>query len=719
MQPNAIARTLALACLVPMADAQVRPTDVADYLSADLRARVERLKREAPESTRDIGVLTERLATLWEWANAYSLTGGPVPGEFPQLTANANRGLRRLAPGGPQTPVARISEFVARYAHEFRIKDERPGALGQLALAPGGPFRAGELVTLRETYTVGEMPMVEGGGLVLGLGRFGALQARNPAGAGYVSVSSSNPEAVFTLSEPWGDWSNFLTRRVAAFRLQGASLREGDTVTVTLGDTAGGGPGFKLQTWSNDRVTFPTWVDLEGRGWLLTPVWPALEVVGEEQVAALNAVAPSVVEPGERFGLAVRAEDRFRNPASGAAPALEVLVHGQPLQTLEAGGAAVQEIAGLHFERPGVYRFEVRTADGSLRGTSNPVRVEPDPPHRIYWGETHGHTGFAEGQGSPNGYYKFGRDVARLDFLSLSEHDIWMDDFEWRTLGELVEAYQAPGRFTAILGFEWTSRLAYGGHRNVFFRDVPKRLRVPNQQAPLLDELYAGLRRSNRSNDVLVVPHAHQPGDWTNSDGDLERLVEIQSGHGTFDWFGNRYLANGYRVGFVGASDNHLGHPGYSGATNRQLGGLAAALAPENTAPAIFNALRDRATYATTGERIILDATLNGARMGRGQANADLREDRLPRQRHGADRRHRSGEERRRGVHQALPASRAADGGVGAGELRVLHRSAWPPPSPAGGPALARNHPRGGRAAGRPHRPLVSEPGHVRDQASR
>ena len=250
------------------------------------------------------------------------------------------------------------------------------------------------------------------------------------------------------------------------------------------------------------------------------------------------------------------------------------------------------------------------------------MRVVRNPSHRIYWGETHGHTGFAEGQGSPDGYYSFGRDVARLDFLSLSEHDIWLDDFEWQTLQEMAEKYRVRGKFSTILGFEWTSRLAYGGHHNVFFRNTPGRLRVPNQRVPLLNELYEGLREGNSEEDVLVVPHAHQPGDWTNSDNGVERLVEIQSGHGTFDWFGNKYLANGYKVGFVGASDNHVGHPGYSGMTNRQLGGLAAVLASENTGDTIFDGLRERATYATTGERIILDTDLNGFGMGTEQEHS-------------------------------------------------------------------------------------------------
>jgi len=106
----------------------------------------------------------------------------------------------------------------------------------------------------------------------------------------------------------------------------------------------------------------------------------------------------------------------------------------------------------------------------------------------------------------------------------------------------------------------------------------------------------------------------------------MQSLVELMSSHGTFEWFGRRYLENGYRVGFVGASDNHLGHPGYAPAqqspANRrsnifQFGGLAAVRAEDNDTDSIFDALRARSVYATTGsQRIILDVTLNGGAMG-------------------------------------------------------------------------------------------------------
>ena len=75
--------------------------DSDDYLTPDLRQRVEALKLEAPESTDDIAVLSDRLDTLWQWANAYSLTGGPDTRRLPSTPrqreshAAGNRGRRR------------------------------------------------------------------------------------------------------------------------------------------------------------------------------------------------------------------------------------------------------------------------------------------------------------------------------------------------------------------------------------------------------------------------------------------------------------------------------------------------------------------------------------------------------------------------------------------------------------------------------------------------
>jgi hypothetical protein len=101
--------------------------------------------------------------------------------------------------------------------------------------------------------------------------------------------------------------------------------------------------------------------------------------------------------------------------------------------------------------------------------------------------------------------------------------------------------------------------------------------------------------------------------------------------HGTFEWFGNLYLKRGWRVGFIAASDEHRAKPGHSPGIPAigplmQVGGLAAVIAPERSRDAVFDALRGLSAYATSaGERILLDATVNGHGMGTRQAATTTR----------------------------------------------------------------------------------------------
>jgi hypothetical protein len=450
--------------------------------------------------------------------------------------------------------------------------------------------------------------MLPGGGVMVPQIRTRQLQSEDPSADGYVTLSCSNPAAVFTQVEPWGEWRTFLTYPTVNWKLSGTTLRAGDTITISFGDTSDGSEGLRLANSSKDCLYLPVYVDLEGSGHMMAPEWPFYQLVGKPETEIVNAVAPSVVAPGERFELAVRSEDGYRNPISGRAPAYEVRLNGAFVELIPAADRTVSVLSDLRIDRPGVYRFQIRSVDGSLSGVSNPVWVRPAPPYRIYWGDTHGHSRHADGQGTADGYYRFGRDFARLDFLTLSEHDIWMDDSEWRMLQRMTAKYLDPGRFTTFLGYEWTANNVVGGHHNVYFRDSKGRQRVPHQMAKDLPELYVDLREIHDDEDVVIIPHAHQAADWNQNYAPMERVVELQSGHGTFEGFANAYLKNGFVVGFIGSSDNHLQHPGYSSGTNRQLGGLAAVLSDENAPDSLFDAMRGRAYYATTGERIIVDA---------------------------------------------------------------------------------------------------------------
>jgi hypothetical protein len=43
--------------------------------------------------------------------------------------------------------------------------------------------------------------------------------------------------------------------------------------------------------------------------------------------------------------------------------------------------------------------------------------------YHIYWGEAHGHTRISDGKGTLDDYFTYARDVAKLDFAIVSDHD--------------------------------------------------------------------------------------------------------------------------------------------------------------------------------------------------------------------------------------------------------------------------------------------------------
>jgi len=597
-----------------------------DYLAPDLRARVEALKADVERTPSNRANARARARTFWDWINAYALAGRYVPVNATAVASGV------LAYPGRAGRIAALDPAV----RELALLDEQPDAVGALA-ADSGPFAARRHATIRQTYTVGAKDIEPGGGFVVarhfmtGI----AYQTDDAAGDNYVSIAASNPNVRFSKSAlPMGGMHGGFRRALdtLVFRVTSGNLTAGDTVTITYGDTRGGGRGLLLPHFSSDRLPLPLYIDFDGSQLPISlPIQPIVVTGGG--VAGVDGFAPSVVATGEAFSVAVRARDRFYNRATGPVPAWEVWANGDRLGRIAAGEAALSVLPNIRFDSPGVYRLAIRSQDGVFSGAVNPILVEDAPRRRVYWGDTHVHSGFAEGVGSAERLMTWAREDARLDFVTHSEHDIWMDDREWQVLAENVRRFSEEGEFVAFLGYEWTVQNTQGGHHNVLFRTpdaggAGPRRRVPAQEYGTLSGLHQGLRARHDPADVVVIPHAHQAGDYRLHDPRLAPVVEIMSQHGTFEWFGRMYLRNGHQVGFVAASDNHLSQPGYSapqGGSLSQWGGLAALRAPSRTRDALFDALRGRAAYATTGERMILDFTVNGAQMGTRAAFAEER----------------------------------------------------------------------------------------------
>ena len=226
----------------------------SDYLSDELRARVQTLKVDALIAPTDLVNVKSRLRTLWDWLNAYALSGGYVP-------VNATQSISQIS-AYPLTPTNNRFTTIDRMIQEFVLRDENPHAFGTF-VANLGPFEARTFVTLEQTFTVGTKAIEVGGGFLIGrhfMPNYGKLQATDPTAANYISIRSSNPRVEFThgtfpLSGMHGGFRN--ARQTLVFRIASGRLTRGDTVTLTYGDTSGGSAGFLMSDVSSAPMPQP------------------------------------------------------------------------------------------------------------------------------------------------------------------------------------------------------------------------------------------------------------------------------------------------------------------------------------------------------------------------------------------------------------------------------------------------------------------------------
>ncbi len=269
--------------------------------------------------------------------------------------------------------------------------------------------------------------------------------------------------------------------------------------------------------------------------------------------------------------------------------------------------------------------------------------VEPPPerPYKLYWGEIHGHTELSDGRGTLDDYFTTARDVAKLDFCAVTDHDhggvgkpeLWGE--KWELTQQKVAEYYQPGKFVTLLGYErdswpWYSNLClyYRTGRGEMVRGV-------EDGEITREELEALLARE----DIIAIPHHPTTlSQGVNFDAIplelMTPLVEIYSKWGTSEYFGNPEpghfetrgghwqvaLEAGAKMGCVAGSDVHSPHPGlvhHSGGNLRYAHpGLVAVWAEELTREAIFDALKARRCYAASGARITINFRLNEAVMG-------------------------------------------------------------------------------------------------------
>ena len=298
----------------------------------------------------------------------------------------------------------------------------------------------------------------------------------------------------------------------------------------------------------------------------------------------------------------------------------------------------------------------------TLMGRMNAAQRSYDPPAPVYIplvGEMHGHTNLSDGRPDIDTYFRNIRDLAKLDFAVLTDHDhggvgspeLWVGNpSKWDLIKQKAAEYCEEGKFSTLLGYE---RDSYPFYNNLvlYFRDRdPEMVRGVRDGEFTAAELAVLLARD----DVLTCPHDTylftSSADFLALPAELiTPFIEIMSRGDAAEYMGNPCgtaefeceggywqdaLRRGAKMGVIGGSDDHDGMNGRMNPNRTDPGrypGVTGVWATENTPEAIFDALRAKRTFAyMIGDpagamrgRVNIDFRVSGHYMGETFTRAD------------------------------------------------------------------------------------------------
>ncbi|GEM_PF-1870279 len=547
-------------------------------------------------------------------------------------------------------------------------------AEGSAALSPSRVV-AGSRETIALEYTVGRGGIAAGGGIRVCFSLRSRWKSFGTPVATYVNKNLTEGELkdrpytsgyassgiVLTTSGPEGicETSEFLPRLTGGsvtVRVNGNALLAGDVLRLEF-------RGAILPEDANRSFPMVVFVDSEGEGVFRELMESPRLNIAPARGERLHIVTPSAAKPDEEFAARIHVVDRYMNPVDSFAGEVffaNAKLKGLPSRTtFVAGEVPGRILTGLRLKDGGPARM---VAGGSVSGRGN-YTFASGGGARVFWGELHEHSTVSDGYESPTFLYEYARDVSCLDFCAVCDHAHHTTHTGWEKSCQATRDFHEPGKFVTFFGYEWGN--AHGGDFNVYAKEEISCSHTglgSGYPMPFIGEHSVERARENlpvaalweelKGMDVIAIPH-HLYHVFTGDSSvgmdvyggeKLEPVVELFSNWGSSEYFGcvgypeaekiqlrhfphyvkaekgkfllQDMLARGYRVGVIGGSDAHISRPGHLNAKWPHKPGLAAVCAQELTRDALFDAIRKRHCYATTGTRIFVDFRVNGVGMG-------------------------------------------------------------------------------------------------------
>lgn len=521
---------------------------------------------------------------------------------------------------------------------------------------------AGEWTEILVEYTVGASGLADGA-WIKGTFKFysdwALFQTSNPEQDNYVSAeytpaelhpgqTSATVQDLAVRFDQKGHERPF--QKAIIIDIVDGYMNPGDKIVVRIGDRRWGSRGTRVQTFVEENFLMRWYIDPVGTS-RFAPIKPDIALtIRPGPVAKVKAISPRLVKPDVLFPIHFHTEDVWGNTTTD----IEELTARVDLSKESGEKIWEQEVplphhgwtvASLTTSLPvnGDYKLSV-----SISSQSGTVSVETSqlitadsslPVPRALFADLHVHSDDTVGTNSTTYNFSYAHKVAGLDVVGYTANDFNVTKQRWDATLDIIRRTNAEGEFVLFPGTEWCGNSAAGGDHNVvFLDDTPPEFPFDrngnvarsfewNEDGPAelvpgawpLDEVYATYAHAPEKN--LLIPHVggrrcnlawHHP--------QLERLIEIGSAWGLFEWLLRDAVGRGWKMGVCANSDEHRGRCG-GGVPGTAVfgtkGGLTGVWSEKLERADVAKSLRARRTFATTGERLVgLVRTKDGALQG-------------------------------------------------------------------------------------------------------
>jgi hypothetical protein len=476
---------------------------------------------------------------------------------------------------------------------------------------------AGSVVSCVLDFTVGETGIDDSGSMKILfpiVTDFGVPQFSNPDENNFVSFESSNSDVdIKPISNATGFPAKIHIRpwsKGMQLVFKNTHLQFGDSIKINF-------KNWKVQTFYEKIFRIKILVDPFATDQFIELPQAISFEVEPDKPDKIVIIAPSEIIKSKPFSFLVKAEDRWGNACFNFDGEVSLVENSDFISLpkkikLKSGKAMVLTKMINDFG-------QIQAKFINLVHTSNPILAKiNDQNLKMFWADLHGQTEETVGTGTIEEYFNFAKDYSLLDITAHQGNDFQIPKSFWNKINSLSKKMTKQEKFVVFPGFEWSGNSSKGGDRNVLFLEEGNKIFRSSHalvedisdvktDAPDITDLFKKLKGTKH------IVMAHVGGRYAvmdHHDSESERLVEVHSVWGTFEWILFEALKKGYKVGVMANSDGHDGrvgssYPGFSEFNN--YGGLTCVLAQNLTRNDIFNALRSRHCYGTTGNRMFID----------------------------------------------------------------------------------------------------------------